>query len=217
MALDDGGTYWFNLRSTTGFVTDGANQVGVPDATSFPTGVSIAGGTTNVGYDTALTALQSRDRTTSGDVRLAGMQFVNQNGTQIAAFKITLASPGTWNVYIGGCDTYSVPNEYLAIYDNTTLLTTCVDSVPGPGANQSFDAAGNLWTSRAAWASSQVGAQLTFSTTTFSVRLGKTATTNGNAAVLSTIGLQKVLSASAFPPVPQSLSLRNQLNAMLVR
>jgi hypothetical protein len=185
---------WLNLRSSLAYVTDGANQSfmtvdGSAFLNAYPTAITIGGGSVNCGYEDSI--LQTRNRSTSGDVRLAGGAFFTQNGSAFGTLRLDLPAPGTYNIHLAAGDLYSNANPYIAIYDGSTLLTTVVDTAAGPGANNFYDATGTKHTSRANWAANQLPYQGTFATSILRIRIGKAANASGD-SFLNTVGVQQL-------------------------
>ena len=81
----------FNFRSTAAYVTDPANTTHVLATTAYPT----KGGNATFGWQNT-SLVQSRDRSTGVDPRLAGINYAN-NGSP-ATFYVDLPSAGSYNV-----------------------------------------------------------------------------------------------------------------------
>src|SRR5215813_6529220 len=103
--------FGINFRASAGFVADGANETYCL-AENYPT----ARGGAMFGWTSG--APSARDRTTSADRRLAGMNFVS--GSQ-GTFRIDLPAPGTYDVRLAIGETDNPQHAAIEVYDNTTL------------------------------------------------------------------------------------------------
>lgn len=105
----------------------------------------------------------TRDRATVGDVRLRGIHFGAQTGTQ--KYRIDLPAPGTYNIRIAMGDSASSHDARIRFYDNTTLLVDRATTLVGAG--QFRDASGVIRTSEGDWATNNVVFTATFASTIF--------------------------------------------------
>lgn len=155
--------YGFDFRQTSAYVTDPAgNTYSIADA--YP---QTRNGIT-FGW---LSAPSGRDRSTSVNPRVAGMNFTAAASPK--TFQITLPASGTYQIGCAMGDAISIQGvQYIEIFDNTTSLYS-MTSAAGPGVNQYYDINGNLWTSDSAWFTNQTFQTLTFSTTTLKITIGK--------------------------------------------
>lgn len=191
---------WINLREHAAYVTDGANQTVFPLDSSQSSselygqgnnsGVSLGGQTYTCGWEkTGTVSVNIRDRTTSGDVRLAGGHFIAQDGSGYGDFRLDLDAAGTYEIHLACAgDTGANANQYVAIYDSTTLKATVIDSAGGLAADHFADATG-VDRTRAAWPGAEVGVSVTMASTILRIRTGKTANGSG-AAFLNAIGIK---------------------------
>ena len=134
----------FDFRNTSTFVTDPPGDTYVLATTAYPTK---SNGVTFGWVNTLL--VQGRDRSTSVDPRLAGVNYAN-NGSP-ATFYVDLPSAGTYNLSLAlGDDGYMScwVQCQIRFLDGSTVLAT----VTGGTINQGFfyDAVGNPW-SASAW------------------------------------------------------------------
>jgi len=154
----------FDFRATAGFVTDPANTTHVLATTAYP---STVGGVTFGWVNTGL--IQSRDRSTTVDPRLAGINYV-RNGSP-GTFYVNLPSAGTYNVSLAlGDEGYTQCWTLCQVQflDGSTVLGT----VTGNPLIANFDdAKGNNWTA-AAWPGSNVALPVTLSGTRLTVIVG---------------------------------------------
>lgn len=159
-------TYGIDFRSTSGFVTDPANNT-YSLSEAYPT---TRGGLT-FGWIVSQ-AGNARDRLNTNDARIAGMVFFTASNAE--SFRIDLPATGSYDV---GCAMGDPSNaqgvQYIEIFDNTTSLVS-MQSAAGTSANQFYDLSGVLRT-QASFFANQVLSNVTFSTTTMKVKIGKAA------------------------------------------
>ncbi len=106
-----------NFRASAGYVADGANETYCL-AEDYPTS---RGGTT-FGWTSG--GPSGRNRTTSADRRLAGMNFVSSGqGT----FRVDLPGPGTYDVRLALGETDYPQHAAIEVWDNTTLRFSLPD------------------------------------------------------------------------------------------
>src|SRR5271157_5321565 len=156
----------FDFRNTSTFVTDPVGDTYVLPSTTYPTkfnGVTFGWTTPNL--------VQARDRSTSVDPRLAGINFVS-NGSP-ATFYVDLPSAGAYNLSLAmGDEGYEQcwTQCQVQFLDGSTVLAT----VPGGPTNYGYfyDAKGNNWSaakgnnwSAAAWPTSNLSQQVTLAGT----------------------------------------------------
>ena len=158
-----------NHRDSAGYVTDGTDEtycLGQNDL--YPT---TRGGQT---FGWGGFADISRDRSNSVDRRLAGDARID-DATQIT-WRLDY-SAGTYPVRIaqGTAGIFAPTYLYLQVLDNTTPVLTLDDS-NGLAAGNHNDATGATYSS-AAWPGSNTATNLTFSSSTIFVKLGKTTST----------------------------------------
>lgn len=152
-----------NFRATAIYVTDAAGQTySIADAYPQTRGGSTFGWTT---------AVDSRDRTTGQDVRLAGNCQQANSGTQ-AIFRFNCPA-GEYKIRLALGDAGgSQAKQYLQIRDSdssTALLT--IDDTSGTG-NNAFDDATGVERSAAAWPGSNAEATITTTGAMFFVYIG---------------------------------------------
>jgi hypothetical protein len=157
----------FNFRATSGYVTDGADEIYVLGENNSTTRSTTNGNSATFIWSGA--GPQPRDRTTGNDRRLAGINFVNGSTTE--TLTITLPQVGSYIVRLAiGDPADAGGHQYVQIRDNTTPLLT-VDDATGPGANQFLDATVVVRTA-AAWPSANVSTTIIFATTSCKVVVG---------------------------------------------
>lgn len=198
----------FNFRTTSGFVTDGANETYVLEGDAYPT---VRNGVT-FGWNTATcitdTGGGGRDRDAGIDRRIAGMNFVGNQLNQ-CTFQVDLPAAGTYLISLGMGDAGgNAKSNYVVVKDNTTALITFAPlatlSTPTFG-----DAAGNTYTA-ANWTTSQTSVSKTFATTTFNLVLGSGLTPDGTDSSIDHIFISQVASTPfvGLSVTPGSNSIR---------
>lgn len=156
--------YGFNFRASSGYVTDpaGTTYILVQAYPQTRNGITF-------GWTSSTGALNSRDRSTGVNARVAGIMFPDSVGT----FRVDLPAAGTYNIGCAiGDAAFDQGNQYIEIFDGAASLWSMQTSV-GPGANQFYDVNGNLLTSDSDWFTNQTFKQLTFSGTILNVNVGK--------------------------------------------
>ena len=160
MPFDQG----FDFRDTLAYVTDPAGS-----NFTFSDGYPITIGSATAGYDQGSpgTPIQTRNRNSGNDARIAGMHF--SNSTAEMRFRVDLPSTGDYTIHLAlGDASYSV-DCYVEIQDTTTILSTVQGNTGA--ANSFLDATQTVYTA-ANWPGSETGILLTFTTTILRVRVG---------------------------------------------
>ena len=169
--------YGINFRASSGYVTDGANETYSLGEAS----VTRGGLTFGWGSDNSVT---TRDRSSSGDRRLAGILFRGNGAGSVITFTITLPSTGDWIIRPGFGPATSTQQQYVTFRDNTTSFASF--SNIATGANEFADATGVVRTA-AAWPGSNASISRTFTTTTFKIDIGDPAGLDGEHTTISHI------------------------------
>ena len=158
MAWDKG----FNFRESDSYVTDGANQTYVRYFDAYPT-------TRNGVTFGWVSAPSDEDQNASGDVRLAGINYSQNNG-EVLTFQVDLPAAGSYIITLAnGHFSSNVANNKVEFLDNTTSLATV--STVLIVADNYVDASG-VSRSEANWPSQNVSITKTFSSTTFNMKIG---------------------------------------------
>jgi hypothetical protein len=155
----------FDFRATASFVGDPAGDTVVLPTTAYPT---TANGLTFGWTNTYV--VQARDRSTSVDPRLAGINFVS-NGAP-ATFYVDLPAPGSYNLALAlgddgweecwiGCQ--------IQFFDGTKLVASLVRG--DIGAGNFYDVQGLTWPA-AAWPGSNTPLQVTLAGTRLTMVVG---------------------------------------------
>jgi hypothetical protein len=176
-----------NFRSTSGYVTDGADEVYVLNEAGPITRSTSNGNSTTFNWSNWdwVTMLNSNDTV---DRRLAGYVQKNNNGYPVT-MTITLPSTGQYIVRLAvGGYLYGTSNAYVQIRDNGNALIT-VDKGSQDAATY-WDAAGTIRTA-AAWPADNTSQTVTFTTTTCQMVIG-TWTNSGGVTRISHLYLEKV-------------------------
>lgn len=155
-------TFGFNFRATSGYVTDGPDEVYVAGDVYPTTRSTSNGNSATFGWLTAPDG--SRDRDSGIDRRLAGINFANN----VVDFQIDLPSSGEHEIVVAAGDTGGNNDGDYVLLDNATTIAS-FDEVGG--INGWF--ADAMGTSHAEddWPSNQVPRTHTFTSTTFVYRL----------------------------------------------
>ena len=168
MALPQG----INFRNSAGYVTDGANEdYEIGTTLNYPR-TSAQGN--SVGWETGSTGylIDTRDRNSGNDRRLAGITFEG-NTNRYIQYRIDLPSAGTYNFRLAmGDASAALAVSYFELYDTSSLLSTQTD-MSTSGANSFKDATGTEYTA-ANWPGSNTAVQVVFSTTICRLRVGAT-------------------------------------------
>lgn len=185
----------FDFRDTAGYVTDPPGNIAVLSTTTYPT---VVNGVT-FGW---LGAAQSRDRSTTVDPRLAGVNFV-PNGTPVA-FEVDLA-PGTYNLSLASGDEgfqSCWAGCSIQLVDGTNVLATLPEAVTQLGFF--FDATGANY-SAAAWPTSNTTIPITLVNGKLKIILGTT-TASGDSTPIAFLGIAAVSNggtitvSNSYPP-----------------
>jgi hypothetical protein len=171
MALPQG----VDFRATSGYVTDPTNctyetLVGSPYV-NYPTTTPQGN---NIGWETAgFGWLNSRDRSTGVDARLAGILYNTNANTPV--YRIDLPATGSHNNGLAIGDMGSSPTTTVVFKDDVTTIST----VSGLSAAANFLDATGVSRTAAAWPGSQALLAHTFASTIFRAELGTGSATSG--------------------------------------
>lgn len=142
-----------NFRATAGFVTDGAGET-YCTGDAYP----VTRGGWTFGWEDA--GVQTRDRNSTVDPRLAGMNFQATSGKR---FRIDLPAAGSYNVRVAAGDASSNNASAFDIKDNATVLFSTTGTILGGH----FKDATNVDRTTAAWPGSNVAQTVSFASTIF--------------------------------------------------
>ena len=164
-----GGGGWqqgFDFRNTSTFVTDPSGDTYVLATTAYPT----KGNGVTYGW-VKTSPVSARDRSTSVDPRLAGINYVNNASP--ATFNVQLPSSGTYNVSLAMGD-----DGYSAVHDKVSGAVSGRQHCSGYGDRRDstnpgyfYDAKGKNW-SAAAWPGSNLSQQVTLTGTRLTMVVG---------------------------------------------
>lgn len=147
-----------NVQTSPNYPQPG--RVANRNAVDFPTyPITTTQGNT-VGWEGSSTDNVARDRSTTDDKRICGLQSPTNADTP---FRFDLPSAGSYNIGFGAGDASYIASVHTTIKDSSTVLGTLANGSTG-AANSFFDAAGNIWTA-ANWPANNVLVPFTFSTT----------------------------------------------------
>ena len=154
-----------DFRASSNYVTDPPGDTYVLPSTAYPTtfnGVNY--GWTNVNL------VQSRNRSTSVDPRLAGMNYAN-NGSP-ATFYLDLPASGTYNLSLALGDNGYLscsPECQVQFLDGSTVLATLTEG--SQGAGYFYDTQGRSW-SAAKWPTSNLSLEVAIAGTQLTMVVG---------------------------------------------
>jgi hypothetical protein len=159
---DNAGSFYkgFNFRATSGYVTDDSGDTYVLDTDTYP--VSRNGIT--FGWTVAPTS--SRDRSTTQGVKLAGINYGNNNGT----FQVDLPTSGSYVIRLALGDAGSNQvSMALTLKDNSTTILS-LSGITTDFA-QYADTCGRLYY-YTTWPSANYPLRCSFASSTFIAQLG---------------------------------------------
>jgi hypothetical protein len=160
-----------NFRNTLAYISDTGINVYMPFNgfnANYPQPLS--NGLT-CGWETCVSGMDARDRSTSIDERLAGLQFTNSQNTS-CVWRADLPATGTFNIRAAfGDENFGAPYAYVEYFDTNTSLANPVNDADGTNNDEFYDATGVLRVGNATWVSSNAAKSLTFSTTLFRIKL----------------------------------------------
>lgn len=169
----------FNFRGSSGYVTDGANTTYVLSSDAYPVTRN------SVTFGWTVNPTNGLDRNSGADVRLAGINYGNGNGT----FRVDLPATGSYAIFLGIVDQGSDQTGCnFSIKDNGSTLFSVGPVSPTSGVNCNtgthiFDATGTELDGCSAWSSGQASVTKTFASTILQLTLDA-ATTNSTIAHL---------------------------------
>jgi len=163
MALPQG----INLRLTSGYVTDVANDYGeIASSANFPTTTPQGN---NVGWESGSSINARYDRNSANDPRLAGVVYM---GSWVEHnYRIDLPAAGDYKIRCALGDPSTSYNVSLQIVDNTTVKRTVVSPVYTGAAGRFYDASGVERTSAADWVANNAEITETFASTILRFRI----------------------------------------------
>ena len=190
---------WVNLRATSGYVTDGANQypfVNSPAASGYPTGTTVNGASVNMGIVSGTGAMETRDRSTGVDTRLAGLYFRAHSAVEQPVLRIDLPAAGNYEIHLAIGDQANPMSGYrVEILDGSTSLAVLTGST---STGQFADTTNVVRTSPSDWVANQVGQTFAFATTTLNIKFC-TGSADGGTSGLATVGIMSVPAVNYDP------------------
>ncbi len=198
-------TYGFNMRGTSGYVTDPANSTYVLAETSAQTRNSITFNWSSGGSPAGA------DRSSSVNAKLAGINYTGPGNT--ITFNVTLPSSGQKDVRLalGDPNFSSWAGLQVIFKDNGSTLYTVGPSTPATG--NVIDANGAEY-SLANWPASNTAKRLTFGSTVFSIQVSAS---GGNYVTLCHLEIADVASGRTTHntdarPLGMNLGISRRLN-----
>ncbi|MGH9522707.1 MAG: hypothetical protein ACRD3E_09270 [Terriglobales bacterium] len=166
----------FDFRATSTYVTDPAfatyqvvNSGGVP-AETYPTTRTVNGAAATFGWESGTTNLgPGRDRSSSVDARLAGVNQVAAAKPGNAVWRLELPAAGAYDVDLAVGDATSSQVENVEIQDGTAAVISFTNVSVSAGAF--LDASGVVRSTAANWVANHATRRITFLTTTLRVVL----------------------------------------------
>lgn len=194
----------FNFRSSSGYVTDGADATYVIGSDSYPqtrNGVTFGyTSTTNMGFD---------DLNNGVDARFAGRNYASPNFPN--TFRVDLEAAASYDVRLANGNVSGGDQVFqsLVIQDNSTVLTTIAPVAVTAGTY--YDATSINRTDIADWIANNAKFTGTFATTTFNLVIGGL----GGYTVIATLSLDRaaVVAGTKAPPFNSQSTMR----ALLIR
>ena len=191
----------FDFRNTAGFVNDPPGDSYVLPTTAYPTKVN------GVTFGWAKIApISGRDRSTSVDPRLAGINFVS-NGAP-GTFYVDLPAAGTYNLSLAMGDAGWMQcwvQCQVQFLDGSIVLATLNWGALNLG--YFCDAMGNVW-SAAAWPSNNLSQQVTLTGTRLTMVIGTNKAT-GDATPVAFLGISQISPPNfSISASPTSLSVQ---------
>ena len=159
-----------NCRATSGYVTDGTDDTYIlDDGSGLGEQYPITRNGFTFGYDSS-TGVQTRDRNSGNDPRLAG---THSNTPDLATIRIDVPATGTYLARAAfGDAAYAAGDIYAEFQNGTTALAT-VDDSGGTSAPQRFDDATGVELTNVTWPGSNATVSLTLTGTIFRLAYGK--------------------------------------------
>ena len=166
----------FDFRATATFVSDPAyatyqlvNSSGVP-AETYPTTRTVNGASVRFGWESGTSNLGGgRDRSSSVDPRLAGVNQVPAAKTNNAVWRLDLPAAGTYDVDLALGDATTAQVQNMEVQDGTTAVISIANVATTSGTF--LDATGTARSPAANWVANHATRRISFSTTTLRVVL----------------------------------------------
>lgn len=176
----------FNFRATSGYVTDGADQIYVLSGDAYPT--TRLGAT--FGWVVGAQPVLDANRNNAIDPRLAGINYVEGGAAITTYFRVDLPSAGTCEVRLALGDASFAQNNVLVIVKDTTTTLFQSPDITGlsSASGHFYDANGDDLTT-VTWPGTNTPQSVEFATTQMRVYLGDPAA--ANVSTLAFIGVSK--------------------------
>lgn len=168
-----------NFRSTAGYVTDGANEDAELDSgtgnANYPR--TTAQGN-SVGWETASSTYNTRDRSAGNDRRLAGINFNGSTGK--FDYRIDVPSAGVYKIIVAMGDPSYAQTVDCELFDGAASLGVIISGSTG-AANSFKDQNNQTWTAATFFANTSM-LQITMSSTILRFRFGSVGGITGQVA-----------------------------------
>ena len=159
--------FGFDFRNTSAYVTDPSTSTFqlCPTGTAnpaYPTTKSVNGQSITFGWESGTANVDSRDRNSGIDARLAGINFVPSTAGGSGTWRVDLPSSGSWTLNMAMGDASGAQTINLNVKDTNTTLFSFANTAVASGSF--LDANGTAWTA-ANWPASNTSKTVTFTTT----------------------------------------------------
>lgn len=185
----------FDFRATPSFVTDPSYALfAALGATAYPTTATVNGQTVTYGWESVSASSLTRDRTTSVDPRLAGINCQYNDG-HTSVFRVDLPSVGDYNIGLAvGDSANNSQRTYLTVSSGSSPVLSLVSYT---GINPALDVADATGTvmSPSVWTGTNSAVRKTFGSRTLRMTLGGTAD-----SVFSCVAHLRITTANAIAP-----------------
>lgn len=171
----------FNFRQTRAFVTDGAGQLYVGDNVANGARYPVTMFGRQVGWVNQASP-GTRDRSSTVDVRLAGINQVANQGGGISRFRVDLPGPGIYDIRFAVGDMGYGQTNFVRVYDNTTQFININGVNTNPG--EFVDASGAK-RSTTGWGPNNIAVRRTFTSSTFFIEIGDPAQAGPSSSCLA--------------------------------
>lgn len=178
-----------NFRNTSGYVTDGTDEVPWLGESYPATKMAGSGQSVTAGWESGFTSGNERDRDNGIDARLAGIHF--ESGGTVCRFRIDLDSTGDHDIRAAFGDPGASGNySEFEFLDSTTSLFQSGSN--NDGISNWRDATDVQRTSAADWVSNNAKRTETFASTIFRTDMNYQGVNSSGAAVISHLFVESV-------------------------
>ena len=192
----------FDFRDSSGFVTDPASTTWVLGSTAYPTTRTVNGVTIVFGWEST-SAVLARDRSSSTDARLAGINCGLNNGTA-AVFRVDLPAKGSYAI------ASAVGDQSFQQFNHVNLLDTGFILLALNGTTQAgsfMDSTGQFRTS-GSWSATNSVVQRSFGSQQLRVQLGGQTDSAGGYSCLAHLRVTSVAVQTSLSGPSRSFMLQ---------